>query len=96
MRAAASCKRIAYRCIYLGVCAYSILTKPTRGGIDNIYVTKKAIHMTYATYHDLQADLFAQRYYALDYAELTLFMQLMVDEQLADAYLDYRLERAEL
>jgi hypothetical protein len=52
--------------------------------------------MTYATYHDLQADLFAQRYYALDYAELTPHMQMMVDEQLADAYLDYRLERAEL
>jgi len=52
--------------------------------------------MTYATYHDLQSDLFAQRYYALDYAELTSFMQMMVDEQLADAYLDYRLERAEL
>lgn len=52
--------------------------------------------MTYASYHDLQADLFAQRYYALDYAELTPFMQLVVDEKLADAYLDYRLERVEL
>jgi hypothetical protein len=52
--------------------------------------------MTYASYHDLEANLFAQRYYALDYAELTPFMQLMVDEKLADAYLDYRLERAEL
>ncbi len=52
--------------------------------------------MTYANYHDLHADLFAQRYYALDYAELTLFMQRVVDEQLTDAYLDYRLERVEL
>lgn len=52
--------------------------------------------MNYVTYHDLQADLFAQRYYALDYDELTHFMQAVVDGQIIDAYLDYRLERAEL
>ena len=42
--------------------------------------------MTYAHYHDLQADLFAQRYYGLDYDELTPFMQLVVDEKIADAF----------
>lgn len=52
--------------------------------------------MTYADYHNAQADLFAQRYYALDYDELTPFMQMMVDEELAEAYLDYGLERTEV
>ena len=52
--------------------------------------------MTYTSYHDLQADLFAQRYYGLDYDELTPFMQMMIDEFIGDDYLDYRLERAEL
>lgn len=52
--------------------------------------------MTYTSYWDLQADLCSQRYYGLDYAELTPFMQVVIDGRLADEYLDYELERAEL
>ena len=45
--------------------------------------------MTYEIYHNIQADLHAQRYYALDYAELTPFMQIVVDNQIADEYNDF-------
>lgn len=42
--------------------------------------------MTYTDYHNAQADLFAQRYYGLTYAECTVFMQLIVDEQIAEEW----------
>lgn len=52
--------------------------------------------MTYATLHNLEADIFAQRYYGLNYDELTPFMQAIIDGQIADEYWMYELERAEL
>jgi hypothetical protein len=44
--------------------------------------------MSYIDYHNAQADLFAQRYYALDYDECTLFMQLIVDQHILNAFQD--------
>ena len=42
--------------------------------------------MTYYEYHKAQADLFAQRYYALSYNELTPFMQGLIDSQIASTW----------
>jgi hypothetical protein len=47
---------------------------------------KNDTNMTYDAFHNAQADLFAQRYYGLTYAECTTFMQLIVDEQIVDAW----------
>lgn len=43
--------------------------------------------MKYLDYHNAQADLFAQRYYAMDYDALTPFMQAIIDDQIASIYL---------
>ena len=43
--------------------------------------------MKYLEFHNAQADIYAQRYYALNYNELTPFMQNIIDNQIATVYL---------
>ena len=40
--------------------------------------------MKYADYHNANADITAQLYYAKSYDELTPFMQAMIDDQIAE------------
>lgn len=43
--------------------------------------------MKYLHYHNTNADIYAQRYYALNYNELTAFQQDIVDNEIATVYL---------
>lgn len=44
--------------------------------------------MKYFEYHNAQADLHARRYYGFDYAQLTPFMQAIVDDNIAEEWMN--------
>lgn len=73
----------------------AFLTKPTRGGIDNIYVTKRVIHMiTFKQFFNENANHYSLIKYKTNFANLTDEQMEQIDYEVGIEWVDYRMERS--
>jgi hypothetical protein len=72
----------------------AFLTRPTRGGTDNIYVTKRVIHMiTFKQFFNENANHYSLIKYKTSYANLTDDQMEQIDYEVGIEWRDYRMER---
>jgi hypothetical protein len=69
-------------------------TKPTRHGIDNIYVTKRVIHMiTFKQFFNDNANHHSFIKYKTNFANLTDEQMEQIEYEMGIDWIDYRMER---
>jgi len=73
----------------------AFLTKPTRGGIDNIYVTKRVIHMiTFTEFFYENANHYSFVKYGTNFRSLTDDQMEQIEYEIGIEWIDYRMERS--